>query len=140
MGPDKQGQAVPGHSGSAHAVGGHDEVQSREDRGEAREEDTDDGGDNVGLEELGAEGSVESPTGVDAAIEDRVDHQRAADDVKVPAEQVDAWEGKILGTYHHGDEEVAEHGGGGRGQGGKKHDLGGHGGQPVVGGGLDGFG
>ncbi len=72
---------------------GHDEVQSGEDRGETRDEDTEGGGDNVGLEKLGAEGRVEGPTGVDAAIEDRVDHQQAADDEKVPAEQVDAREG-----------------------------------------------
>src|SRR3977135_3945458 len=85
MGPDKQRQAVPGHSGSAHAVDSHDEVQSSEDRGEAREEDTDCGGDNVGLEKLGAEGGVESPAGVDAATEDCEDHQKAADYEKVPA-------------------------------------------------------
>src|SRR5207244_8839889 len=88
MGPDKQRQAVPGHSGSAHAVDGHDEVQSGEDRGEAREEDTDSGGDNVGFKELGAEGRVEGPTGVDTATEDREDHQKATDDKKVPAKQV----------------------------------------------------
>src|SRR6202795_1110393 len=93
MGPDEKRQAVPGHSGSAHAVGGYDEIQSGEDRGKAREEDTDSGGDNVGLEKLGAQGRVEGPTGVDAATEDREDHQKAADDEKVPAEQVDAREG-----------------------------------------------
>src|SRR5216684_6765979 len=93
MGPDKQRQTVPGHSGSAHAVDGHDEVQSGEDRGEAREEDTYSGGDNVGFKKLGAQGRVKSPTGVDAATEDREDHQKAADDGKVPTEQVAAREG-----------------------------------------------
>src|ERR1700739_1790377 len=63
MGPDKQRQAGPSHSGSAHAVDGDDEVQPGKDRREAREEDTDDGGDNVGFKELGAERGVEGPTG-----------------------------------------------------------------------------
>src|SRR6266849_5467588 len=137
MGPDKQRQAVPGHSGGTHAVDGHDEVQSGEDRGKAREEDTDSGGDNVGFKELGAQGRVEGPTGVDAAIEDRVDHQKAADDEKVPAEQVDAREGQILGPDHEGDEEVAEHGGHGRDKEEEDHDLAVHGEQFVVSVGLD---
>src|ERR1039458_5157 len=63
-----------------------------------------------------AEGSVERPTSVDAAGQHAVQHHHAADDVEIPAEQVDAGEGEILCPDHHGHEEIAECGGGGRNQ------------------------
>ncbi len=116
---------------------GDDEVQSGEDRREAREEDSDDGGDDVGLEELGAEGRVERPAGIDAAVKDGVDHQQAADDKEVPAEQVDAREGEILGADHDRDKEVAQHGGHGGDEEEEDHHLAVHGEQLVIGIGLD---
>ena len=75
------------------------------------------------LQELGAEGRVESPAGIDAAVEDGADHQQAADDVEVPAEQVDAREGEILGADHHRDQKVAQHGGHGGDEEEKDHHL-----------------
>jgi hypothetical protein len=52
--------------------------------------------------EGGAEGRVEGPAGVDAAGQHAVQHHDAADDVEIPAQQVDAGEGEILGADHQG--------------------------------------
>ena len=109
--PDEQRQARPGHARRAHAVDGDDEIQSGEDGGESGDEDGESGFDDFGVGEGGAEGRVEGPAGIDAAGQHAVQHHDAADDVEIPAQQVDAREGKILGADHHRDQEVAEHGG-----------------------------
>ena len=134
--PDEQRQARPGHSGRAHAVNGDDEVQSGEDGGESGDEDRQAGLDNLGVGEGGAEGRVEGPAGIDAAGQHAVQHHDAADDVEIPAQQVDAREGEILGADHHRHEEVAEHGGNRRDQEEENHHHAVHGEQLVVGVGL----
>src|SRR6202142_367328 len=136
MGPDKQRQPVPRHSGSTHAVDGDNEIESGENRGKARHEDGQRSGNNVGLRELGAERGVESPSRIDAAVENRIDHQRAADDEKIPAQQVDAREGQVLGANYQGDEKVAQHGRYARDHEKEDHYLAVHGEQLVVGVGL----
>ena len=65
---------------------------------------------------VGAERSIEGPTGVDTAGQHAVQHHDPADDVEIPAQQVDAGEGEILGPDHHGHEEIAECGGNGGNQ------------------------
>jgi len=70
-----------------------DEIQSGEDRRESGDEDCESGFDDIGVTELCAEGAVERPAGIDAASQQDVNHHQAADDVQVPAQQVDAREG-----------------------------------------------
>ena len=53
---------------------------------------------------------VERPAGVDAAADRRDERERAAEDVDVPAQEVDAREREVLRADHDRDEEVAEHG------------------------------
>ena len=137
VGPDEQRQARPGHARAAHAVDGDDEVQAGEDGGESGDEDGESGFDDFGVGEGGAEGRVEGPAGIDAAGEHAVQHHDAADDVEIPAQQVDAREGEILGADHHGHEEVAEHGGNRRDEEEEDHDHAVHGEKLVVGVGLD---
>ena len=114
--PDEQRQARPGHAGRAHAVDGDDEVQTGEDGRESGDEDRESGFDDFRVGEVGAEGRVEGPTGVDAAGQHAVQHHHAADDVEIPAQQVDAGKGEILRPDHQGHEKVSEHGGNGRNQ------------------------
>ena len=81
-------------------------------------------------------GRVEGPAGVDAAGQHAVQHHDAADDVEIPAQQVDAREGEILGADHHGHEEIAEHGGNRRDEEEEDHHHAVHGEELVVGVGL----
>ena len=80
---------------------------------------------------------IASPAGIDATSRDGVEHQAAGDDVDVPAQQVDAREGKIFRADHHGHEEVAEHSGDGWNQEEEDHHLAVHGEELVVGVGAD---
>ena len=90
--------------GRAHAVDGDDEVEAGEDRREADDEDAERGGDDVGVGVVRAVGRVEGPAGVDAAGEHGVQIiSSAADDVEVPAQQVEAREGQVLGADHDRD-------------------------------------
>ena len=109
VGPDEQRQAAPGKAGSAHAVDGDDEVQSGENGGESGNEDRESGLDNLGVGVLGAEWAVESPARVDAAGQHDVRNQDAADDVEIPAQQVDAREGKILRPDHERHQKISQH-------------------------------
>ena len=59
-------------------------------------------------------------------------HHHAADDVEIPAQQVDAGESKILGPDHQGHEKVPQHGGNGRNEEEKDHDHAMHGEELVV--------
>ena len=91
---------------------------------------------DFGIAEGGAEGRVEGPAGIDAAGQHAVQHHDAADDVQVPAQQVDAREREILRADHHRDKEVAQHRGDGRDQEKEDHHHAVHGEELVVGVGL----
>ncbi len=93
-----------------------DEIQSGKNRGKSGDENAQAGLDNARVGIIGTEGRVEGPAGVDAAGQHGVQHQNAADDVEIPAEEVNARESQILRADHHGHEEVAEHGGNGGNQ------------------------
>ena len=134
--PDEQRQRDPGHARGAHAVDGDDEIQSGQDRGESRDEDGQPGLDHLGVAEGGAEGRVEGPARVHAAGQHAVQHQDAGDDVQIPAQQIDAREGQVLGADHQRDQEIAQHGGDGWDQEEEHHHLAVHGEELVVGVGL----
>ena len=113
---------------------GDDEVQSGKDgrksgdeNGQARFDDS----------KRCAEGGIECPAGIDAAGQHTVHHQGAADDVEIPAQQVDAGKGKVFGANHQGNEKVPEHGRDGRNQKEKHHHHAMHGEDLVVAIGLD---
>ena len=89
---------------------GDDEVQAGEDRREAGDEDAERRRDDVGRRRDGAERRVERPAGVDAAGDERVEREQAAEDVDVPAREVQLREREILRADHDRHEEVAEHG------------------------------
>src|SRR5271156_5283509 len=69
VGPDEERQTVPSEAGRAHAVDGDDEVESGKDRRKPREEDGESSFDDAGICVLRGEWAVESPTGVDAAVQ-----------------------------------------------------------------------
>ena len=64
---------------------------------------------DVGRRRDGAERRVEGPAGVDAAGDERVQREQPAEDVDVPAGEVQLRKGQILGADHDRHEEVAEH-------------------------------
>ena len=134
--PDEQRQARPSHPRSTHAMDGDHEVQAGKDGRKSGDEDRESGFDDFCIGEGCAEGSVEGPTGIDAAGQHAVQHHHAADDVEIPAQQIDAGEREILGPDHQGHEEVAEHGRNGRNQEEENHDHAVHGEEFVVGIGL----
>ena len=79
-------------------------------------------------------GGILSKTAGEHAVQ-RYHH--AADDVEIPAQQVDAGESEIFRPDHHGYEEIAEHRGNGRNEEEENHDHAMHGEEFVVGVGLD---
>jgi hypothetical protein len=76
---------------------------------------------------------VERPARVHAAAQRRDQRERAAQDVDVPAEQVDARERQVLGPDHDWDQEVAQHGRNRRDQEEEDHHHAVHGEHLVVG-------
>src|ERR1700731_1349133 len=104
--------------------------------GDEHDEDGESGLDDFCVAVGGAERRVEGPTGIDAAGQHAVQHHDAADDVEIPAQQVDARESQVFGADHHGYEEVAQHGGNGRDEKEENHDHAMHGQEFVVGVGL----
>ena len=56
-----------------------------------------------------AERRVERPAGIDAARDERIQREQPADDVDVPAQQIQLRKREILRADHHRDEEVAQH-------------------------------
>ena len=117
-------------------MNGHDEVQSGKDGGESGDEDGEPGFNDVGIAEGGAEGRVEGPAGIDAAGQHAMQHHDAADDVEIPAQQVDARECEVFGADHHRDKEVAQHCGNRRDQEKEDHHHAVHGEELVIGVGL----
>src|SRR5271169_1118878 len=134
--PNEQGQARPGHAGSAHAVDGHHEIQASENGGESGDEDGESGLDNFRVGIGRAEGGVEGPASVDAAGQHAVQHHDAADDVEVPTQQVDAREGQVLSADHHGHKEISQNSRNRRDQEEEDHHHAVHGEEFVVGIGL----
>ena len=49
MRPGEEREAEPGHAGGAHGVDGDNEIEPGENRGEAVDENTEDGGGNRGI-------------------------------------------------------------------------------------------
>ena len=85
----------------------------------------------------GAERRVEGPAGVDAAGRSRIQSERAADHVDVPAQQVELGKARSLRADHQRDQEVAEHRGDRRDQEEEDHHHAVHREQLVVGLGLN---
>jgi hypothetical protein len=94
----------------AQLVRGHDEVDRGEDGREADHEHADDHGEHVSVRELRAEGRVERPAGVDAAGDQRIEGERAAEGEHVPAGEVQSGKGEIPRAEHQRDREIAERG------------------------------
>ncbi len=136
MRPDEQRQTVPGHARGAHAVDGDHKIQPGQDRREPRNENRQAGLNHLCIAEGGAERRVERPACVHAAGEHAMQHQRAGDDVEIPAQKINAREGQVLGADHQRDQEIAQHRRDGRDQEEKDHHLAVHGEELVVGVGL----
>ena len=66
--------------------------------------------DHVGGRRHRAERRVERPAGVDAAGDQRVQREQPAEDVDVPARQIQLGERQVLGADHDRHQEVPEHG------------------------------
>ncbi len=87
-------------------MNGDDEVEAGENRGEAIDEDTDDRGSDGRIRVNAAEWRVKRPAGVEPASAKRIQDEAAANDVDVPAEQIDLREGQILRADHQGNQEI----------------------------------
>ncbi len=129
----KSGRRNQVESRSAHLVHGDDEVQSGEDGRETGDENAEGSGNYLRVRESAAVGRVKSPAGVDAAGNYGVESEGRADDVNVPAHQVDARESQVARADHQRHEEIAQGGRDGRHQEEKDHDDAVHGEELVVG-------
>src|SRR5262249_34992538 len=66
------------------------------------------GFDNIRITELRAERTVESPAGIDAAVQQDMNHQNSGNDIEIPAQQVDSRERQIFGPDHQRNEEISQ--------------------------------
>src|SRR6266849_6391279 len=87
--PDKQRQAKPRHSRSAHGVHGDDKIQAGENGGEAVDEYAEHCGGNGGVRIHAAEWRVERPAGVETTGGERIKNETSADQIDVPAQEID---------------------------------------------------
>ncbi len=128
----KSGKPEPGHARGAHGVDGDDEIQPGQDGRKTVDEDADDGGRHGGVRIDAAERRIESPTSIQAAGGEGIEHEAAAGDVNVPAQQVELGKSDVFRANHQGNEEVSEHGGNGRNQEEENHGHAVHGKELVV--------
>ena len=106
--PEEQRHAEPRHAGRAHPVDRDDEVETGQDRRKAGDEDAERRRDDIGRRRHGAERRVERPPGVHTAGDQRVEREEPAEDVDVPAREVQLREREILRADHDRHEEIAE--------------------------------
>ena len=130
--PDKERQPEPGHARSAHGVDGDDEIQAGEDGRKSVDEDADDGGRHGGIRIDAAERRVKGPTGIEAAGGEGIEHETAAGNVDVPAQEVELGKGDVFRANHQGNEKIPEDGGDGRNQEEENHRHAVHGKELVV--------
>jgi hypothetical protein len=91
-------------------VNGDDEIEAGQNRRKTRDENPQRRRDDVAVGGGRTVGRVEGPPGIDSATERGHHREQAAEDVNVPAQQVDARKREILRPDHDRDEEVAENG------------------------------
>ena len=133
MSPNEKWQAKPGHPRRAHGVNGDDEIQARQDGGEAVDENSDHRRSYRGIGIDTAQRRVEGPAGVQAAGREGVENEAAAKQVDIPAQEIDLGEGEILGADHERYQEISQDRGNRRDQEEKDHRHAVHGEQLVVG-------
>ena len=63
--------------------------------------------DHMRIQVVGRERSGEGPAGIDAAQHQRGQRERAADEIQIPAQQIDLRERKVLRAQHDRDQEVS---------------------------------
>ena len=90
-----------------------------------------------GIAESRAEWRVEGPAGIQAAGQHRVQHENAAGNIAVPAQQIDFREGQIPCPNHQWDQKISQHSRHGGNQEEEDHDHAMHGEQLVIGIGLN---
>jgi hypothetical protein len=113
-------------------VDGNDEIESGEDGRKSGDENGESGFHDFCIGIVGAERRVEGPAGVDAAGQHAVQHHHAADDVEIPAQQVDAGKGEVPRADHQGNEKISQDRGDGGNQEKEDHDHAVHGEKFVV--------
>ena len=130
--PHEERKPEPRQPRRAHPVHGDDEVQPREDRREAGDEHAERSHDDVRVGGRRAVRRVERPARVHPAAQRRRERERAAQNVDVPAEQVDSRKRQILRPDHDREQEVPERGGDRRNQEEEDHHHAVHGEHLVV--------
>src|SRR5262245_17104002 len=98
--PDEKRQPEPGQSGSAHLVNRYDEIESRQNGGEACDENSEAGGYDVAVRVSTAVRRVEGPPGIHASDDYRGETDDSTKNVNVPTQQIDAREGEVFGAHH----------------------------------------
>src|SRR5438046_7294497 len=84
------------------------DCESRKNRREAVDENTDDRRGDCGIRIHTAERRVKRPTGIQAAGAERIQNEATTDEVNIPAQEIDLREGQILSANHEGNEEIPE--------------------------------
>ena len=107
--PDKQRQAHPGHPGRTHGVNRNDEVQAGQNRRETIDEDPDHRGRYGGVRINAAQRRIKGPACVQAAGGERIQNERSANQVNVPAQEIDFRKGQVLRADHDRYHEIAQH-------------------------------
>src|SRR5262249_55840613 len=96
MRPDEDGQAEPGHAQRTHGLNGNQKIQAGENRGKSVYKDADDGGSDGGIRIDAAKRCVKGPAGVEAARSKRIQYETAANEVDIPAQEIDFREGEVF--------------------------------------------
>jgi hypothetical protein len=86
-----------------------DEVQAGQDGRKAHNERAGDCENDVRVRVGRTKRGIESPSGVDTAVDCSDQREDPADHVDIPTEQIQAGEGQIFGTKHQRQQEIAEH-------------------------------
>src|SRR5205807_7236738 len=104
--PDKQRQSQPGHSRRAHGMHSDDKIKPGENGRKTVDENSDYGRGDRGIRINTAQWRVEGPAGVQTAGCEGIQNKRSANQVNVPAQQIDLWKSQILRADHDGDQEI----------------------------------
>src|SRR5439155_17098836 len=88
--PDEKRQAKPGQAWSTHRVDCHDEVQTRQYRGEAGNKYSDPGGDDIAVGVSAAVRSIKGPPCIHSSCHHCPKGEQSTHNVDVPTEQIES--------------------------------------------------
>src|ERR1700690_836791 len=106
---NKKRQAEPGQSRRPHLVNRDYEIQSSKNGRKSNDKHAQSRGNHLRVCVRAAVGSIESPTGIHAARQNRILRQNRANNIEIPAKQINSRKRQIPSPHHQRHQKTPQH-------------------------------